>query len=87
MARAVVAEDEPLLRQALCEQLEQAWPELEIVAECEDGAAALEAIAEHRPEVAFLDIRMPGLTGLEVAAAAAEARPATPVVFVTAYDQ
>ena len=87
MLKAVIAEDEPLLRQALCEQLEQAWPELEIVAECEDGAAALEAIAEHRPEVAFLDIRMPGLTGLEVAAAAAEASPATQVVFVTAYDQ
>ena len=87
MRKAVIAEDEPLLRQALCEQLEQAWPELDIVAECEDGATALEAIAEQRPDVAFLDIRMPGLTGLEVAAAAAEASPATQVVFVTAYDQ
>src|ERR1051325_6014789 len=87
MLKTVVGEDDPLLRQALCEQLEHAWPELEIVAECEDGAAALEAIAEHRPDVACLDIRMPGLTGLEVAAAAAEASPATQVVFVTAYDQ
>lgn len=87
MFKCVIAEDEPLLRQALREQLESAWPELEIAAECEDGAAALEAIAEHRPEVAFLDIRMPGLTGLEVAAAAAETSPATQVVFVTAYDQ
>ena len=87
MFKCVIAEDEPLLRQALREQLERAWPELEIAAECEDGAAALEAIAEHRPEVAFLDIRMPGLTGLEVAAAAAETSPATQVVFVTAYDQ
>ena len=87
MAKCVIAEDEPLLRQSLSEQLERAWPALEIVAECEDGAEALEAIAEHRPEVAFLDIRMPGLTGLEVAAGAAEARPATEVVFVTAYDQ
>ena len=57
------------------------------MAACEDGGAALEAIAEHQPEVAFLDIRMPGLTGLEVAAAAAEASPATQVVFVTAYNQ
>ena len=64
-----------------------AWPELEIVAECEDGASALEAIAEHQPDVAFLDIRMPGLTGLEVAAAAAQASPRTQIVFVTAYDQ
>ena len=87
MAKCVIAEDEPLLRQSLSEQLERAWPALEIVAECEDGAEALEAIAEHRPEVAFLDIRMPGLTGLEVAAGAAEASPATEVVFVTAYDQ
>jgi DNA-binding LytR/AlgR family response regulator len=58
-----------------------------VVAQCEDGAEALEAIEAHRPEVAFLDIRMPGLTGLEVAAATAEASPATQVVFVTAYNQ
>ncbi|MBF6022957.1 LytR/AlgR family response regulator transcription factor [Lysobacter niastensis] len=83
----VVAEDEALLRQALIDQLRAAWPELQIVAECEDGASALEALAEHQPQVAFLDIRMPGLTGLEVAAAAAEATPSTQIVFVTAYDQ
>src|SRR5690348_16238207 len=87
MAKAVVAEDEALLRQALLAALGEAWPQLEIAAECEDGASALEAIADHRPDVAFLDIRMPGLTGMEVAAAAAEASPATQVVFVTAYDQ
>ncbi|TPG08248.1 DNA-binding response regulator [Rhodanobacter glycinis] len=87
MAKAVVAEDEALLRQALLAALGEAWPQLEIVAECEDGASALEAIAEHRPDVAFLDIRMPGLTGLEVATASAEASPATQIVFVTAYDQ
>lgn len=87
MARAVVAEDEALLRQALLAALGEAWPQLEIVAECEDGASALEAIAEHRPDVAFLDIRMPGLTGLEVATASAEASPSTQIVFVTAYDQ
>lgn len=87
MAKGVIAEDEALLRQSLLTSLGQAWPELEIVAECEDGGSALEAIAEHQPDVAFLDIRMPGLTGLEVAAASAEASPATQVVFVTAYDQ
>jgi DNA-binding LytR/AlgR family response regulator len=84
---AVIAEDETLLRNALLEQLRDAWPQLDIVAECEDGASALEAIAEHQPDVAFLDIRMPGLSGLEVAAAAAQASPGTQVVFVTAYDQ
>lgn len=87
MARCVIAEDETLLRQALVAALATAWPQLEIVAACEDGAGALEAIAEHRPEVAFLDIRMPGLTGLDVAAASAETSPATQIVFVTAYDQ
>ena len=83
----IVAEDESLLRHALVERLHEAWPELRILAECEDGAGALEALDEHRPDVAFLDIRMPGLTGLEVAAAAAEVSPATHVVFTTAYDQ
>ena len=83
----LVAEDESLLRRSLVEQLARAWPELHIVAECEDGASAVEALAEFEPDVAFLDIRMPGLTGLEVATAAAEASPRTRVVFVTAYDQ
>jgi DNA-binding LytR/AlgR family response regulator len=83
----IVAEDEVLLRDALVAQLRGAWPELRVVAECEDGASALDALAEHRPDVAFLDIRMPGLTGLDVAAAAAEASPHTQIVFVTAYDQ
>jgi DNA-binding LytR/AlgR family response regulator len=83
----VIAEDEALLRQALLDQLASAWPQLQIVAACEDGASALEAIAEHEPHVAFLDIRMPGLTGLDVAAAAAQVSPRTQIVFVTAYDQ
>ena len=87
MASAVVAEDEALLRQELVAQLRAAWPGIDVVAECDEGACALEAIDAHRPDVAFLDIRMPGLTGLEVAAAAAEASPATQVVFVTAYNQ
>jgi DNA-binding LytR/AlgR family response regulator len=87
MPSAVIAEDEKLLREELAALLGRAWPELSIVAQCDDGASALEAIAERKPDVAFLDIRMPGLTGMEVAAAAAEASPATQVVFVTAYDQ
>jgi DNA-binding LytR/AlgR family response regulator len=87
MSTCIVAEDETLLREALVRELRTAWPELEIVAECADGGSALEAIAEHQPDVAFLDIRMPGLTGLEVASAALEASARTQVVFVTAYDQ
>ncbi|MEO8506499.1 MAG: LytTR family DNA-binding domain-containing protein [Betaproteobacteria bacterium] len=83
----VVAEDEQLFRDALLALLRQEWPELEVVAVCDDGGAALEAIGEHRPDVTFLDIRMPGLTGLEVAAATAEISPSTQIVFVTAYDQ
>jgi DNA-binding LytR/AlgR family response regulator len=87
MASALIAEDEVLLRDALVGLLADAWPELAIVAECEDGGSALEALAEHQPDVAFLDIRMPGLSGIEVAQAAADASPATRIVFVTAYDQ
>ncbi len=87
MPRAVIAEDEALLRDDLVAALARAWPGLEIVAACEDGASALEAIATLKPDIAFLDIRMPGLTGLEVAAAGSEASPATAIVFVTAYNQ
>jgi len=87
MARAVVAEDEGMLRRELIRQLKEVWPALEILAECDDGASALEAIETHRPDVAFLDIRMPGLTGLEVASGAGELSPGTQVVFVTAYNQ
>ena len=84
---AIIAEDEALLRQALVDSLQQAWPVLQVLATCEDGASAVEALAEHQPDVAFLDIRMPGLSGLEVAATVADASPRTQVVFVTAYDQ
>ena len=84
---AVVAEDEELLRIELISQLKNVWPELHIVAEAEDGAAALEEIAAHKPDIAFLDIRMPGLTGLDVAAALKDCSPHTRVVFVTAYEQ
>ncbi|MBN6150738.1 response regulator transcription factor [Xanthomonas sp. AmX2] len=87
MVDAVIAEDEELLRQSLVALLGEVWPQLRIVAECEDGASALESLAEHRPDVAFLDIRMPGLSGIEVARALGELSPRTQVVFVTAYDQ
>ena len=85
--RGVIAEDEELLRTALSSLLKETWPQMEIVAECDDGASALESIAELQPDVAFLDIRMPGLTGIEVARGLADASPRTQVVFVTAYDQ
>ena len=87
MTNCVIAEDEELLRDSLVDMLNEVWPGLNIIAACEDGGAALEAIAAHQPDVAFLDIRMPGLTGLEVAAAMAEASPKTQIVFVTAYNQ
>ena len=85
--KCVVAEDEAILRNELLVLLAESWPELEVAAACDDGGSALEAIAAHQPDIAFLDIRMPGLTGLEVAAAAADASPATQIVFVTAYNQ
>jgi DNA-binding LytR/AlgR family response regulator len=80
--RALVAEDEAPQRRRLCELLGELWPELEVVSECADGLAALEALTSQQPDVAFLDIRMPGLTGLEVARAA----DTTQVVFTTAFE-
>jgi DNA-binding LytR/AlgR family response regulator len=88
-ARALIADDEDLPRAELRRMLGQAWPALQIVAECEDGHGSLEALAEHQPDIAFLDIRMPGASGLQVAQAAlAQAEGGTPcqVVFTTAYD-
>jgi DNA-binding LytR/AlgR family response regulator len=82
---AIIAEDEKPLRNALRAMLEEAWPELRIVAECEDGIAAMEAIAAHRPDISFLDIRMPGVSGLDVARAAVAAK--SQVIFTTAYDE
>ena len=83
----VVAEDETLLREALLTLLSEVWPELRVVSACDDGGTALEAIATFQPDLAFLDIRMPGLSGLEVAAGVLDASPGTQVVFITAYDQ
>ncbi len=81
---ALIAEDEPLMRERLKEKLAEVWPELDIVAEAEDGEQALALYAERQPQLAFLDIRMPGMTGLEVAAAIGGG---CHVVFITAYDQ
>ncbi|MEY2689112.1 MAG: hypothetical protein RL375_3310 [Pseudomonadota bacterium] len=80
---AVIADDEDLPRAELRRMLARLWPGLTIVAECEHGPAAVEAITRLAPDVAFLDIRMPGLTGLEVARAASGRCHA---VFTTAYD-
>ena len=80
---AIIADDEDLPRAELRRMLAAAWPELKIVAVCEHGPAAVEAIDEHRPHIAFLDIRMPGLSGLDVARAASGRCHA---VFTTAYD-
>jgi len=83
-ARAIIAEDEPLLREELAELLASLWSELEIVAQTADGMATLQALERHQPDVLFLDINMPGLTGLEVAR---QASGRCHIVFVTAYDQ
>lgn len=81
---AVIADDEPFMRAALRERLRQLWPELSVVRECEDGVQALNAIQQHRPQLAFLDIRMPGLSGIQVAEAAQGG--GARIIFVTAYD-
>lgn len=81
--RALIADDEDLPRNELREMLATAWPALEIVAECEHGPAAVEAIDAQAPDIAFLDIRMPGLSGLDVARAASGR---CHIVFTTAYD-
>ncbi len=80
---ALIADDEDLPRAELRRMLASAWPDLRIVAECEHGPAAVEALDEFAPAIAFLDIRMPGLSGLDVARAASGRCHA---VFTTAYD-
>ena len=81
---AVIADDEPHLAAYLRELLAKAWPELNVVAVARNGVEAAERIASLQPDLAFLDIKMPGLTGLEVAQGI---EGATRVVFVTAYDE
>ena len=84
MTTALLADDEPHLAQYLREQLSALWPALEIVAVARNGVEAAAQIEALNPDLAFLDIRMPGLTGLEVAQGI---EGATRVVFVTAFDQ
>jgi DNA-binding LytR/AlgR family response regulator len=98
--RAVIADDERLMREQLRARLAETWPELEIVAEAKNGLEAVEMVREHRPDVVFLDIRMPGATGVEAARQIAQLPPAEgdhgdgdddpllpEIVFITAYDQ
>lgn len=93
--RALIAEDEPLLAQALQAELARAWPELRIVGVAGDGASAVQQALQQQPDVLFFDVRMPALSGLDAAARLADewpqhgpdARPFPALVFVTAYDQ
>ena len=82
--RAIIAEDEPVLRTGLKKLLTVVWPELDIVAMATDGLQATQLLEKHRPDVLFLDIQMPGCSGLDVARAASGR---CHVVFVTGYDQ
>lgn len=93
-ATALIAEDEPLLAEALRSELARAWPELSVVAMVGDGASAVRQARELKPDVLFFDIRMPGMSGLEAAEeladgwdSAGSADPFPALVFVTAYDQ
>jgi DNA-binding LytR/AlgR family response regulator len=83
-ARAILVEDEAVLREQLEELLGLVWPDLEIVAQAADGVEGLAALQRHRPDVVFLDVEMPGMSGLEVAR---HASGRMHVVFVTAYSQ
>ncbi len=94
--RAVIADDERLMREQLRARLGEVWPELEIVAEAKNGIEAVELVEQHHPDLVFLDIRMPGMTGVEAARGIAQLPsgdetpdnwPGCEVVFITAYDQ
>lgn len=90
--RAVLADDERLMREQLRARLAEVWPALQIVAEARHGAEAVLMVAEHRPDVVFLDIRMPGMTGIDAAREIAQMELGEDeflpeVVFITAYDQ
>jgi len=83
-ARAIIADDERLMREQLRARLAEVWPELEVIAEAKNGHEAVELVQRLQPQLAFLDIRMPGLTGVEAARAIGSA---CHVVFVTAYGE
>jgi len=95
MTRALIADDERLMREQLRTRLSEVWPELEIVAEAKNGQEAVALTEQHHPDIVFLDIRMPGLTGVDAARQIAqlptfdEAQgwPGCEIVFITAYDQ
>ena len=87
MTTAIVVDDEPRLAEALRNQLKLVWPELRVVALGNSGGDALALIDEHAPDIAFLDIRMPGLSGIDVARHVADSEGAPRIVFVTAFDQ
>jgi DNA-binding LytR/AlgR family response regulator len=82
--KAVIAEDEPVLSAELVRTLATLWPELVVCAQAPDGIAAIRAVDEHGPDILFLDIQMPGMTGLEVAQ---QVNGRCHVAFVTAYDE
>ena len=90
--RCVVADDERLMREQLRARLAEVWPALQIVAEARNGQEAVDLVAEHRPELVFLDIRMPGLTGVDAARQIAQLPTGDDwdgceIVFITAYDE
>ncbi len=90
--RAVLADDERLMREQLRSRLMEVWPELDIVAEAKNGLEAVELCREHRPDLVFLDIRMPGLTGVDAARQIVQLPDddswlVPEIVFITAYDQ
>jgi DNA-binding LytR/AlgR family response regulator len=84
--RALVVDDEQLAREELCYLLAELGG-VEIVAQAGDGPQALEAVGRHAPDVVFLDVQMPGLTGFEVARRLIDREPPVAIIFVTAYDQ
>ncbi len=84
MPTAIIADDERLMRDQLKLRLNQVWPELEILDEAKNGDEAIALVEQYQPDFVFLDIRMPGKTGLEAAQAIG---PRTHIVFITAYDQ
>ncbi|MBD8565155.1 response regulator transcription factor [Oxalobacteraceae sp. CFBP 8763] len=84
MPTAIIADDERLMRDQLRMRLQDAWPELQIIGEAKNGDEAVQLVGELKPDLTFLDIRMPGKTGME---AARDIGDKSLVVFVTAYDQ
>jgi len=81
---ALIADDEPMLREALARLLAELWPELRVVAQARNGREAVAAFEQHRPDVCFLDVQMPGLSGVEAARAIGNRAH---LVFVTAFEQ